>query len=83
MFKLNTNTVPHSLLSMMQKYRDVHNRETPYRVNFVIGRYRNNKIQQSYFVLDPRLWDNLTQNVTCGSYRLFRKKIKKYYIDLY
>ena len=83
MFQLNTNTAPPPLLHMMRKNRDVHNRETRHRDNFVLGRYRNNKVQQSYLAIGPRLWNNLPQNVTCGSYRLFRIKIKKYYIDFY
>jgi len=83
MYKLNNDTAPIPLRGMIPKNRDIHNRDTRHRNNYITIKHKNHVVQQSYLVEGPKNWNQLPPDIKVKSYKAFSRNIKQLLIETY
>lgn len=83
MFKIVNGTVPAPLQSIILKKRDIQKRDMRNKDNLVVMKYTSHKVEHSYLVAGPKLWNELPCNFKSLSYKLFSKKVKMFFLDTY
>ena len=83
MYKIQAECVPKPLKGLFTQNLDYHDCNTRHKKDFVILRFNNQIVQNSFIVNGPKLWNSLSQNLKGLRYKMFSTQLKASLINHY